>query len=194
MQQILLFRELAFSLKEIRTILSDPHFDRAKALEQQIALLTMKKERLESILTLAQNIRSGGIEQMNFSAFDTQKIDEYAKRAKEQWGDTQAYREFSQKSADEDRADEETIARALMDIFCDFGKIKDTDPASLQAQALVKRLQDYISTHYYQCTVPILKTLGAMYTGDGEFKQNIDLAGGDGTADFAAAAIDEYCK
>ena len=38
LQQILLFRELEFPLKEIRGILNAPNFDRNKALEQQIEL------------------------------------------------------------------------------------------------------------------------------------------------------------
>ena len=42
LQQILLFRELEFPLKEIRGILNAPNFDRHKALEQQIELLTLK--------------------------------------------------------------------------------------------------------------------------------------------------------
>ena len=44
LQQILLFRELGFSLKGIKEIISCPDFDRSKALEQQIELLTLKKE------------------------------------------------------------------------------------------------------------------------------------------------------
>lgn len=43
LQQILLFRELEFSLEDIRKILKNPEFDREKALEQQITLLTLKK-------------------------------------------------------------------------------------------------------------------------------------------------------
>ena len=41
LQQILLFKELEFPLKEIKEILTRPDFDRSKALEQQITLLTM---------------------------------------------------------------------------------------------------------------------------------------------------------
>ena len=44
LQQILLFRELAFSLKEIEEILQSPDFDRKKALDQQIEMLTLKKK------------------------------------------------------------------------------------------------------------------------------------------------------
>lgn len=43
LQQILLFKELEFSLKEIKEIIDAPNFDREKALEQQIELLTLKK-------------------------------------------------------------------------------------------------------------------------------------------------------
>ena len=46
LQQILLFKELEFPLKEIKKIIDAPNFDRNKALEQQIELLTMKKEHL----------------------------------------------------------------------------------------------------------------------------------------------------
>ena len=42
LQQILLFRELEFPLKEIKQIIQSPGFDRNKALKQQIALLTLK--------------------------------------------------------------------------------------------------------------------------------------------------------
>lgn len=57
LQQILLFRELEFSLKEIQAILESPNFDRNKALEQQIALLTLKKEHLENLILFARGYK-----------------------------------------------------------------------------------------------------------------------------------------
>lgn len=39
----------------------------------------------------------------------------------------------------------------------------------------------------------ILSSLGEMYAGDGELMANIDKAGGEGTARFAAEAIKVYC-
>ena len=75
---------MEFPLKEIKEIIDDPHFDRNKALEQQIELLTMKKEHLENLIQFAQGIKMLGVKNMDFSAFDTRKIDEYSKRAKEQ--------------------------------------------------------------------------------------------------------------
>ena len=140
LQQILLFRELEFPLKDIRDIVSRPDFDREKALEQQIELLTLKKEHIENLIDLARGIQTKGVRPLSFEAFDTKKLEEYA------------------------------------------------------AQALVKKLRSFISEHYYTCTDDILRGLGQMYTGGGEMTANIDRSGGEGTAAFAAAAIEVYCK
>ena len=78
LQQILLFKELEFPLKEIKEIISRPDFDRNKALKQQIKLLTMKKEHLENLIDFARGIQFIGVKTMDFSVFDTKKIDEYA--------------------------------------------------------------------------------------------------------------------
>ena len=98
LQQILLFRELEFSLEDIRKILKNPEFDREKALEQQITLLTLKKQHLEKLIALAEKIRTTGGNVMDFNAFDTQKIREYAERAKKEWGKTTEYQEFEAKT------------------------------------------------------------------------------------------------
>ena len=50
MQEILFYRELDFSLKNIREILSAPNYDKNKALQEQKKLLTLKKERLERLI------------------------------------------------------------------------------------------------------------------------------------------------
>lgn len=79
-----------------------------------------------------------------------------------------------------------------MQIFADFGRLKDTDPVSADARSQVKVLQDYITGHFYQCTDEILEGLGQMYGAGGEFTQNIDRVGGTGTAAFTAEAIRGY--
>ena len=193
LQQILLFRELEFPLKEIREILDAPNFDRSKALEQQIELLTLKKEHLENLINFARGIKWLGVKHMDFSAFDTRKIDEYSERAKEQWGKTEAYKEFEEKSKNRTEDTEKDIAKEFMKIFVVFGSMKEKDPADAEVQVQVKKLQDYITENYYNCTLQILSGLGHMYNGGGEFTENIDKAGGEGTADFTAKAIEIYC-
>ncbi|MFQ7025129.1 MAG: TipAS antibiotic-recognition domain-containing protein [Lachnospira pectinoschiza] len=74
-----------------------------------------------------------------------------------------------------------------------IGKIKNSDPASIDAQNLVKRIQNYITENLYTCTNKILRGLGKMYSGGGEITMNIDVYGGEGTAVFVANAIEIYC-
>ena len=193
LQQILLFKELEFPLKEIKEIIDAPNFDRNKALEQQIELLTMKKEHLENLINFARGIKWLGVKQMDFTVFDTKKIDEYSKRAKEQWGKTPEYKEFEEKSKDWTDEYQQGMLKDFMQIFIEFGEMKSMDPADEKVQLQVKKLQDYITEHFYNCTKEILSCLGKMYSGGGEFTENIDKAGGEGTAEFSAKAIEIYC-
>ena len=193
LQQILLFRELEFPLKEIKGILDAPNFDRNKALQQQIELLTMKKEHLENLISFARGIKALGVRYMDFSAFDTKKIDEYSKQAKEQWGKTEEYKEFEEKSKDWTEDTARDIAKDMMKLFVVFGEMKEKNPADVEVQAQVKKLQEYITEHFYHCTNEILLGLGRMYSGGGEFTENIDKAGGEGTAEFTTKAIEIYC-
>lgn len=194
LQHILLFKELEFSLKEIKDILDSPDFDKSKALEQQIHLLELRKEHLQNLIDLAWGIKAIGVEYMSFEAFDTKKIDEYAKQAKASWGNTEAYKEFEQKSAGRSKEKQQSINMKMMDIFVEFGKIKDQNPDSEEAVLLVKKLQDFITENFYTCTDEILLSLGQMYAGGGDFTVNIDKVGGEGTAVFANEAIQAYCK
>ena len=194
LQQILLFKELEFSLKEIKEIIDAPNFDREKALEQQIELLTLKKEHLENLIDFARGIKTIGVKKMDFTVFDTKKMDEYSKRAKEQWGETAEYRECEEKFKNMTDVQQKDVINSFMMIFAEFGKLKDQDAASDRVQLQVKKLQDFISEHYYKCSKEILSGLGKMYVSDGEFTENIDGYGGEGTAEFTAKAIDIYCQ
>lgn len=193
LQQILLWKELEFSLKDIKEMLSSPDFDKKKALEQQIILLTMKKEHLENLITFARGIQLIGVRTMDFSVFDTKKMDEYVKQAKEQWGTTKEYKEFLQKAQDRTKEEEQAAIKALMGLFVKFGELKHKGAGSIDAQNQVERLQEYITKNFYKCSNQILFSLGQMYAGGGEFTTNIDHVGGEGTAKFVAEAIQIFC-
>lgn len=130
---------------------------------------------------------------MDFTVFDTKKMDEYAKQAKERWGSTAEYKEFEQKTRDRSREEDRIIQERFMQIFKEFGKLKDTDPGDAKVQDQVRELQDYITEHYYKCSDEILFSLGQMYAGGGDFTVNINDHAGEGTAEFTAEAIRIYC-
>ena len=194
LHQILLFKALEFPLKEIKEILDSPDFDRSKALEQQIELLKLRKEHLQNLIDLACGIKAIGVKYMNFEAFDTKKIDEYAAQAKASWGKTDAYKEFEKKDKGRSKQEHQKLAVEMMNIFKEFGEIKHLAPDCEEAIQLAKKLQDYITENYYTCTDQILSGLSKMYIAGGEFTTNIDKMGGEGTAAFAHDAIQAMVK
>ena len=191
---ILLLRELQFSLKDIQAILDAPGFDPMDALQQQIKLLELQRQHLTDLIDHARKIQKTGVIPMDFSSFDTKKIDRYAAEAKEKWGKTEAYKEFENKTAGQSKAQMHSTSDKLMDIFKEFGAIRHRSPACEAAQALVAKLQRFITDNYYTCTKQILFGLGQMYAAGDEMNENIDKAGGEGTGAFARDAITIYCK
>lgn len=69
LQQILFFKELDFKLKEIKTILEDPGFDKTAAFCKQRELLQLKRDRLNSLLDLLDKLIQGET-CMDFTKFD----------------------------------------------------------------------------------------------------------------------------
>lgn len=194
LQTVLLLRELQFPLKEIREILDSPNFDPVAALDQQIRLLELQREHLSILIAHARQIQQTGVMDMNFKPFDRSQIDEYAVQAKAKWGKTDAYREFVQNTNGRTYEQLQSDGDGLMDVFREIGAIRNSSPAAEEAQALIAKLQDYITTHYYTCTPQILRGLGQMYIADDSMTANIDRAGGEGTAAFAQKAIEIFTR
>ena len=194
LQTILLLRQLQFPLKEIKDILDAPGFDPVAALEQQIKLLELRREQLDKLITHARQLQQNGGNLMKFDAFDNSKIDAYAAEAKAKWGKTDAYKEFEQKTKGQTKEQQRSTGDALMAIFAEIGEVKHLSPESAEAQALIKKLQDFITAHYYTCTPQILKGLGMMYIAGDSMTENINKAGGEGTAEFAHKAIEYFTR
>ena len=132
--------------------------------------------------------------ELDFSAFDAKKLDEYASQAKATWGKTETYKEYEEKTKNLSNEEKNMLGEKLMTLFVEFGKMRDKKPECKEVQEQVKKLQDYITNNFYTCTEKILLSLGKMYSGGGSMTENIDAAGGAGTADFVAQAIELYCK
>ena len=195
LQQILLFRELEFPLAEIRRIIGSPDFDTGKALEQQLHLLELKREHIEKLINMAKAAMKGSVSAMSFEAFDTSKMDEYAKRAKAAWGNTPEWADYEKKREGRSMQDETGLGNQLMELFKPFGTMaaQSASPASEDAQAQATAIQAFISEHFYECSNETFAQLGATYGAGGDFTSNINAAAGAGAAEFAAEAIKRYC-
>ena len=119
----------------------------------------------------------------------------YETEARSRWGNTDAYREYEQRTKNYTKENWDEANDGLMAIFAEFAACKNGGASadSAEAQALVAKLQAYITANYYTCTAEILAGLGKMYVADERFKNNIDKYG-EGTAEFAAKAIERMTK
>ena len=192
MQEILFYRELDFSLKSIGEILSSPNYDKNKALKEQKHLLTLKKERLERLISAIDGAVNG---ENVMKAFDNSEFEKHKDEVKEKWGKTDAYREHAQRTKNYSKQKWNDLAAGMDQIMAEFALCmrKDETPDSAVAQILVKLLQNHITENYYLCTNEILACLGQMYVADERFKNNIDKHA-DGTAAFICEAIEVYCR
>ncbi len=191
MQEILFYRELDFSLKSIKEIISSPDYNKNEALKQQQKLLMLKKERLERlILAIDSAVKGEDI----MKAFDNSEFENYKAEVKERWGNTDAYKEHSEKTKDYSKDKWSSLADGMNDILAEFSECNKNShsPDSAEAQSLVQKLQSHISDNYYTCTKEILSGLGQMYTYDERFRNNINKHG-EGTVEFISSAIEAYC-
>lgn len=196
LQQILFFRELEFSLTDIKEIIQNPNYNKQDALMHHRELLLEKRKRLDGLIALVNQTLKGGTT-MSFKEFDTTKIDEakdaYVKEVKKRWGTTDAYKEYTDKSKNRNQSEFDRIVAKGNEIINEFSKIRTLSPSCEEAQRLVQKWQAYITENYYHCTKEILSGLGQMYLADERFTKNMDQFG-QGTTKFISEAIDIYCS
>ena len=122
-------------------------------------------------------------------------MDNYVLEVKQRWGETKAYKEYEEKTANYTAEKWQEANDGLNTVLAKFAKcIQNGYSAdSKEAQVLVNELQDYITKNYYTCTNEILAGFGQMYVADERLKNNIDKHF-DGTAEFISAAIKAYCS
>ncbi len=202
LQQILFFKELAFSLQDIKGILDNPNFDRRKALYTQKQLLVEKKHRLERIIqSVEQTIQSieGGTvmtKKEMFEPFDMKKIEEHQKKyeqeVKEKYGGTKAYEESMQKTASYKEDDWKRIQEKSENLYKRMIQAMHKGPEDAEVQQIVGEMRQHITDNFYECTPEMFRGLGDLYVNDPRFTKNIDKYQ-PGLAAFLRKAMHVYC-
>ena len=117
------------------------------------------------------------------------KLKEYENEVRTNWGSTIQYKEYKEKTNNRNNEELKCINNNLMNLFTEIGKIKHLPVEDENVLEKIKELKDYINNNYYNCNNEMLKSLGQMYINDVRFRNNIDKAGGEGTAKFVNEAI-----
>ena len=191
LQRILFLRELDFPLREIAPMLTMEEQDRKTAVLRHRELLRLKTERLQRLIDLCDRILKGedemSLNEFNPSTWEN-KRDEYAREAKERWGQTDAWKESEKKTAAYGKEDWKTVNAESEAILREFAGLTGQSPTSPEVRAVLRKWQDHITARYYHCTDEILAGLGQMYVADERFRKNMN-AFGEGTAELVSEAI-----
>jgi len=196
LQQILFYREMEFSLDQIKEILNQPDFNVIEALQTHQEAIKSKITRMNTLLQTVENTISHlkGQNSMNqtqfFKGFSEQEQAEYEKEAAQKWDpelvheSNRRYKNLSQLEKDELAQKGETITLA----------IRNAMPKGANApevQHLIGDWQKHIG-FFYSCSDEILLGLGKMYVEDKRFKAFYDRIDPN-LAQFLYDAIKIYC-
>jgi len=93
LQQIMFFRELDFSLEEIRKIISRPDYDMLEALQSHRTLLMKRAERIDELLTTVEKTikkLKGEIKMQikeYYEGFSDEQVEKYRQEVHQRWGE-----------------------------------------------------------------------------------------------------------
>lgn len=201
LQQILFYRELGLSLDAIKEIVTDPSFDRAKALEEHREQLLGKRERLDLLIANVEKTialsegRKTMTDKEKFEGFKQKLIDEnekkYGKEIREKFGDDIVKKSNEKlKSMTQEEHEEVTrLANALTATLAEA--FKTGDPASDIAQKAADLHKQWLTYYWSEYNKDAHAGVAQMYVDDERFKAYYDELQ-PGTAEFLRDAIHIY--
>ena len=196
LQQIMFFRELDFSLEEIKTIISSPDFDVLEALQSHKVLLEQRKKRIDELLATVgktiKNLKGESTMEIKeyYKGFSDEQIEKYREEVKQKWGektlqDSEArVKKMGKMKFNELQAESDRIFRTIAENMA-----KGADSKVVQAEVAKWRLW---LENFSRYSDEALLGLGRAYSQDPRFAKNLekyhkDLPG------FITKAIEYYC-
>lgn len=202
LQQIMLLKELDFSIKEIKGLLDNPNFDYAHALKKQRELLLLKRQRIDNILNTLDDTLAHvkGEKDMNneerFEAFDMEHIEDMQKKYKkevEEKYSKEVVDQCNKRTSSYGKKDWEKIQGESNMIFKTIADHMEEGFDSDVVQENVALYHQHIDKYFYDCPLETYEGLGQLYVCDERFtafyekiKPNL--------ATFMRDAIQFYCN
>ena len=162
------FKELGFGLKEIKRVLSDPHFDRERALREHRKLLLERQERIGRLIlsvdrTLKAIKRGTTMNPKMFEGFDAAR---YEEEARQRWGGSPEFEESVRRTKAYTKQDWAEIQKEGGEILRHLAALMDRDPADAEVQKWIARHHRQINDRFYACSPEVYRGLADAYVDD----------------------------
>jgi DNA-binding transcriptional MerR regulator len=195
LQQILYYKELGFSLSQIKTILNDPNFDLLSAMQNHRTALQIQAKRIDQLIeTIDRTLLylKGKLEMKQndfFEGFSEQKQKQYEQEIRDLCGD-QAFvgvKDWnSYTPAEKDRIKSESQA-----IYHDLVDLMPKGYTDSQVQAVIARWRQHLR-YFYEPSIERLRGMANLYNEHPDFIASFNAIHPD-LAAFMKQAIDFYC-
>jgi MerR family transcriptional regulator, thiopeptide resistance regulator len=200
LSQILVYRELGFSLEDIAEILADDS-DPTLHLVRQHALIEGRIVRLQQVLSAIEKQMEAGkmgiglTPEERFEVWGGFDPDEYSTEVEQRWGDTDAFKESQKRAARYGKNEWLAIKVEGADISERLvAAMEAGTPANApEVMGIVEEHRLHISKWFYECSHSMHRGLGEMYVSDPRFKETYDKIA-EGLATYLRDAIRANAK
>ncbi len=196
LQQILYYKELGFSLSQIKMILDDPGFDLLSALQSHKAALQIQSKRIKRLIATIDRTMLFLKGKLNmkqnefFEGFSEQKQKQYEQEIRDLYGD-QAFmgvKDWNSYSP----AEKERIKSESQAIYHDLVALMPKGYADPDVQAVIERWRQHLR-YFYEPSVERMRGLANLYNEHPDFLATFNAIHPD-LAGFMKQAIDFYCQ
>lgn len=201
LQQILFYRELGLSLEDIRSIVTDPGFDGARALREHRNQLLDKRKQLDALIanvekTMAsQEGRITMSDREKFEGFKRQMIEEneqkYGREIREKYGED-TVEKSNRKLMNMTEEEYEKVTQLANEVNATLAEaFKTGDPAGELAQKAADLHKQWLTFYWSEYSKEAHAGVAQMYVDDERFKAYYDKDQ-PGTAEFLRDAVHIY--
>lgn len=201
LQEILFFKEIGFSLREIKALINSQSYSREDAMKKHLKILQLKKKRVDKLISLVNDTLNGQ-HTYTFDAFSNREVLDAQSAFKEEvfknWSSTKEYQEYAEYFAEHTEQEKIEKGNAFLcfsqEFFERLAEYEHLAPSLPKVQSLVQEWQEYISENFYLCSNEMLLYLGELYISDEHFKSFIDQFSSMDLADYFNRAIKSFCN
>lgn len=181
------YRELQFSLEQIRTLMTVSPRERDAFLQEHIEVLEEKRRKIEHRIDLLRSIRMLGPERAAEIDFST--LDEQMDNAKKFLEENEDMKRLSEKFSAQTKEQSERLGEDFLKAFCAIATAPEDEiiPA-------IHALETFITENAYPCTPKMLDIYARAYGSDGLLGQAVEDAAGPGAAKRLRERITDYLK
>lgn len=179
------YRELEFSLDEIRRMLNASRAERDAMLERKIGFMENKRKQIENRIALARFIRMMGPERL--IEIDFSQIDDQMEQSRKHIDENEEIKSVGERLRCIPQEEGDAIAANVIEHF-----VRIANAPESEIDQAMQNLIDLIDKHLYPCTDEILIAYARAYGGDGILAQAVDEAGGEGTSKRIRKRIEDW--